>query len=384
MKTSFLAILSLFGTLLCPFLSFSSAGWPTYSWPTRSLAQAGIDENKFSKFLDYTFLKGKFGTLEDCIAASKEEEKDFQTNSLVVIKDGYLVYEQYACGYKKHHKHILWSVSKSIMATLVGMAKFEDRIDITRSVSSYVEVPQTQTWEQMKVDDLMRMSSGLDWREKYEDSPTDSDVINTLYGSGSDDIIKYIFKRPLKHIPGERFDYSTGDTELLTHVLNTALGGQEAILDFAHDNLFGTLGISDFTIEKDSSGQHFYGGSHFYLTPRDLAKIGLLNKHRGLWDEKRLYSTDWYDYFTTEAPSWSKSDTEDPIYGALWWLNRDTEERNRPYPSAPEDSFFAEGHFGQILAVIPSLDLIVVRNGSDTEKEIDMDKFLALLIRSLR
>ena len=64
------------------------------------------------------------------------------------------------------------------------------------------EVPQTQTWEQMKVDDLMRMSSGLDWREKYEDSPTDSDVINTLYGSGSDDIIKYIFKRPLKYYSG--------------------------------------------------------------------------------------------------------------------------------------------------------------------------------------
>ena len=52
----------------------------------------------FAKFLDYIFLKGKFGTLKDCIAASKEEEKDFQTNAIVVIKDGYLVYEQYACG----------------------------------------------------------------------------------------------------------------------------------------------------------------------------------------------------------------------------------------------------------------------------------------------
>ncbi|MCY4644131.1 MAG: serine hydrolase [Bacteriovoracales bacterium] len=375
-------ILSLLIAPLGP--SFSSDHWPTEAWRTRSLSEAGIDEAKFARFLDYVFLKGKFETPQDCEAASQKKDKDFQTNALVIIKDSCLIYEKYVCGYTPNHKQFLLSISKSIMATLAGIAQFENRFHVTRPISSYVEVPQKEIWEKMKVDDLIRMSSGIKWDEIHQKKLHKNSLVHFLYGKGAKNIISYLFKSPPAEASGNLFRYSTGDSTLLTHALNQALGGEKALLQFSHDKLFAPLGIEEFTMERGPSG-HFYGGSHIYLKPRDLAKIGLLARHRGLWGNKRLYAQDWHDYFTSVAPAWKKSNPEKlPVYGAQWWLNLETEGKRRPHPALPQDAFLAKGLFGQILAVVPSLDLVVVRNAFDTKKEIDANKMWELLMESLQ
>ena len=136
-------------------------------------------------------------------------------------------------------------------------------------------------------------------------------------------------------------------------------------------------------MEGDSAGT-LYGGSHFYLTPRDLAKFGLLQLRKGLWEGRQIYSPEWYQYITTPAPTWMTSNSSGKVHSAHWWPNKDFPHRKRPYPAVPQDALISHGHWGQSLSIIPSLKLILVRNGWDLSQTIDLNKMLELLIESLQ
>ena len=252
-----------------------------------SFSKANTKRDNFKRLTQYAFNQ------------ESGPKRSFQTNALLIIKGGHLIYENYANGYTREKKHILWSASKSITGTLIGIAHSSGLLKLTHKVARYMEVPPH--WKGMTIDDLMRMSSGIDWREKYEEDPTDSDVTVIHYGKGRKNIIQYILERPMLSPPGEVFYYSTGDTHLLFHILVKAVGGEQALFEFIRKKLWSPLGVSDYTIEQDPAG-NFYGGTHFYLTPRDFAKFGLLQLYRGVWEGEPIYSPNWYDYFRQPAP----------------------------------------------------------------------------------
>lgn len=346
--------------------------WPTNGWRTRSLANAGIDQDRFADFIDYVFA----------------QDSDFQSNTLVVIKDGYLVYERYVNGFTQNNKQPLWSISKSITGTLIGIAQTMGYLHLTQPVSIYMKVPPMQMWEEMKIDHLMRMRSGIDWQEGYIKNPLDSNLVQAFYLKGHKNFIKYLLSLPIVDPSGEAFRYSTGDSNLLAHLLGKALGSNKEFFQFADRRLWNILGITNYTIEGDRAG-NFHGGAYYYLTPRDTAKFGLLQLHRGTWDGQQVYSPSWYHYFTTASSAWQNARGDGEVYGAHWWLNVDTPHLGplRPYPAAPPDTLRASGIYGQELIIIPSLGLVLVRHGldrkQDEEIEIDINKMLELLIRSL-
>jgi len=122
-----------------------------------------------------------------------------------------------------------------------------------------------------------------------------------------------------------------------------------------------------------------------------MAKFGYFFLNDGMWEGKRILPEGWVKYSTTVAPAYyttelSKEDIEDGPYGALWWLNRAVPEKNvpRPLPDAPEDTFSAQGHWGQFIYVIPSLDLVVAYTGDNREKVFSSNTLLKLIIDSIK
>lgn len=370
---SFTSLLS----ILCFFLLWISnsafaAAWPEKDWPRRSLQEAGIQPKKFGKLLNYLFFS----------------EQDFQTNTFVLIKDGHLIYERYANGFKKGQPHRAWSVTKSITNALVGIAVHRGYLSIEEPVGNYLNSFQSQKRKYLTIDHLLRMSSGLQWKEGYEYDPFSSDVIAMLYTTHFQDMPSRLSSKSFLHPPGSKFRYSSGETNLLVHTFRQSLP-PGVYDDFPWKELFDPLGITTATWERDAVGT-FVGSSYLYISPEDLARFGYLFLNDGIWKGKRILPEGWVEYSITPAPAFSntilKKKANCKSYGAQWWLNKPTPAKNceRPYPDAPETVYLASGHHGQNLIIMPEQKIIVVRNAADRKTRVDMNLILKYLMESLQ
>ena len=158
--------------------------------------------------------------------------------------------------------------------------------------------------------------------------------------------------RPLAAKPGTRWSYSSGTANLLSGVLRDAEGGtRETYLGFMKRELFDPIGMTSAEPEFDASGT-FVGSSWVHATARDWVRFGLLMLRGGVWDGRRILPEGWVDFMRTPQPG--------GVYGAMTWLNTRIPKR---LPTIPADAFMASGHRGQVLAMVPSKDLVVVRFG---------------------
>jgi CubicO group peptidase (beta-lactamase class C family) len=135
--------------------------------------------------------------------------------------------------------------------------------------------------------------------------------------------------------------------------------------------------MTSAAIEPDPSGT-FVGSSYSYATARDWARFGLLYLRDGVWDGARLLPEGWVDYSRTPASAAPHGE-----YGAHFWLNAGVPERGvaRPDARAPADLFYASGHEGQVVAIVPSRDLVIVRLGlTPGDGRYDLDGFVAEVI----
>jgi len=258
-------------------------------------------------------------------------------DSLLVIRNGYIVHETYFGSQSADQRHIQYSVTKSFVSTLFGIAVDRGSIDrLDRRVLDFfpgtmVGNPDPRK-ESMTLEDLLTMRSGLDW------SDTDQEFNSLL---GSNDWVEYMLGLPMVAEPGTAFTYCSGCTNLLSAVLQEATG--MTARDFGEEPLFQPLGISDLRLESDPAGISI-GGWGLFLTPRDMAKLGYLYLHEGEWDGRRIVSADWVKEATR------KHTATDGIlgYGYQWWT----------YPSW--GAYSALGRDGQTIFVIPGADVIVV------------------------
>ena len=275
-------------------------------------------------------------------------------HGVLVIRHGYIVLERYFGDYDETSGHSLYSCTKSFISALVGIAVSQKLIpDLTRTVVSFFPDKtfagdgEGSSKRAMTVENLLTMSSGLDWDE--EDATYDR-----MYAT-SRDWVKFVLDIPMADKPGLSFNYSSGNSHLLSAIIQKASG--ENTYDYARTNLFGPLGIKDPAWERDPSGIPI-GGWGLTLTPRDMAKLGFLYLHQGMWEGKQLVPASWVRDST--QPHIRAGDGWD--YGYQWWVD-------------PSQSFFAAiGRYGQCIIVVPKLDMVVVFTAhiEDTDPETEL------------
>ena len=187
----------------------------------------------------------------------------------------------------------------------------------------------------------------------------DEDTLNTGgYGVGEEllgkDLAAFGLTFPMAYEPGEAWNYSTLDTQLISAIIQQAVG--VPLEEFAASHLFQPLGITDYEWLSDANGTTI-GGGYLSMTPRDMAKLGLLYLHQGMWEDQQLISTDWVKRSLTpqgngyHKPSGQIAQIE--WYGYQWWTWK--AEWFHGY-----HAFQARGYGGQQVLVFPDLDLIIV------------------------
>jgi CubicO group peptidase (beta-lactamase class C family) len=284
-----------------------------------------------------------------------------RTDALLVIRDGQLIYERYAGPTRADTPHLTWSISKSLMATVLGVAYGEGRFALQDSAAKFY--PQLQQHPAISMADLLHWASGLDWQEDYEYAPLKSSVVAMLYTRGHRDMAAFTAEHGEFSAPGQAFRYSSGDSNLLSAALKGMLGAKYP--DYPWTALFEPLGIHSAVWETDASGT-FVASSYAYLTARDLARVGLLMQRDGRWVDRQLLPRDWVE-FNRQPFAHYQARQDDVVPGAQWWLNRAVDGAARPWPDAPADTFAALGHWGQAMYVIPGEKLVIVRYGDDRD-----------------
>lgn len=269
------------------------------------------------------------------------------TQGVVVTRRGKLVAEWYEDGRDATSYAASWSVGKSIASALVGIAIGEGKlpgvdVSLAETFPEWAGTPH----EDIRLEHVLHMATGLTWNEAYAiDQANSSDVVKIVLTTESP--LEYVLARPQEVATNTRFNYSSGDALLLSGVLDEATGMSTE--EYAQARLFSRLGIENAHWWRAKTGETLTYCC-VDMTSRDFAKIGLLFMRGGLWEGEQVVPADWV------AKSLEPSSVYEG-YGYMWWLEGRTE------PELPADLFMANGHDGQYIYVIPSLELVIVRNG---------------------
>ncbi len=280
--------------------------------------------------------------------------------AVVVVHKGRLVAERYADVIEHFDgpdepigpetQLLSWSMAKSMLHALVGMLVDEDRLE----VQAPADVPLWRTDDDPRrditLDHLLAMRDGLDFIEDYVDAGR-SDVIEMLFGKGKDDVAHFAADRPLKATPGERFNYSSGTTNVISSMVARLVGSGGPYEEFLQSRLFDAIGMRSSRATFDPAGT-FIASSFAYCTAQDFARFGTLYLRDGLWDGERLLPEGWVDHARRLQ---SIDESTGNGYGAHWWVDPDDVDGF--------GTFWANGYEGQSIMVVPGLDLVVVRLG---------------------
>lgn len=267
------------------------------------------------------------------------------TQGVVVVRHGVIVAEWYEDGRDAASFATSWSVAKSFTSALIGIAVDEGLLSgVGQRLADVFPEWRGTSKEAITLRDVLWMSSGLAWDEDY--TPDDlSDIIQMIVSER--DHVAYAASRPLAVEPGTRFNYSSGDTMLLSGLLEAVTGGTAE--EYARRKLFEPIGMGPVEWWQDASG-HTVTYCCLDTPTRELARFGLLYLHVGNWDGTQVVPREWVTASTSPSATYDG-------YGYQWWLNGRTND------ALPGDVFSAEGHDGQFVYVIPSRDLVVVRSG---------------------
>jgi CubicO group peptidase (beta-lactamase class C family) len=213
------------------------------------------------------------------------------------------------------------------------------------------------------------MSSGLEFNEDYGNLA--DGVTQMLYNQG--DMAAYAAAEPLAGEPDSLWNYSSGTANILSRIIRDTVGGE--VTDywaFPQEQFFQRVNMHSAILEPDASGT-FVGSSYMYATARDWARFGLLFLQDGVWNGERILPEGWVDYSRTPTPP-SLGE-----YGGMWWLNvgEPGKPETKEWPNMPADLYYASGHDGQDVIVIPSQNIIIVRLSVSRGGAWDMAEFLA-------
>jgi CubicO group peptidase (beta-lactamase class C family) len=279
-------------------------------------------------------------------------DEDLPLDSLLVVRNGYIVYEDYPnpSVFDENDLHILHSVTKSFTSALVGIAVQQGHVSsVHDSLLSYFPNRTIANLdarkEAMTLEDLLNMMAGMEWDEwTYPYTDPQNSYFQMIF---SPDSLQFMLDRPMAAEPGTVWVYNGGASHLLAGVILAATG--QTPFQYANQVLFGPLGINVSIWGADRQGVNF-GGAALYLRPRDMAKFGFLYLNNGTWEGQQVIPAAWVAHSRQSAAHpWG-----DTGYGYQWWKQLSF------------GTYEARGKNSQWIVVCPENQLVVVLTASDT------------------
>lgn len=332
------------GAVSTPCAVAAQVPWPTHGWRHSSPEAQGMDSQ----------------VLADAFAYIRDHRVPI--HSLTIVRNGHIVLDAYFWPFRDAQLHDLASVTKSITATLVGIAIGKRDLELGQPLVSVFDQRRIANLDERKrrltIEHLLTMTSGLECRAER------GEITLTQMRQGTD-WIQFMLDLPMREEPGSRFEYCSGGTHLLSGAITRATG--LSALAFAQRELFDPLGIGNVAWPADALGVS-YGWGDLHLEPRDMAKLGYLWLNNGRWEGRQLVPEDWIS-----AATQAQSDPlrESQKYGYGFWL----------HPNRTPPIFEATGRGGQRISVSPALNLVVVFTGGTFEPG-DIGAFIGRAIKS--
>jgi CubicO group peptidase (beta-lactamase class C family) len=307
-----------------------SQPWPMGDAPSNLPGPAGVDMARVRKAVDLAFAPGAM------------------TNAFLVVYKGQIIGERYAPGITKDTQLESWSMGKSLTATLLGLLVQDGLV----KVDDPAPVPEWQQSgdprKEIRVADLLRMSSGLKCTREDAVGYTD----HFYFYTGAIDAFKYAVSRPLEFPPNTVGRYRNCDPLTIGYIVKRLVSARgEEYLTYPQRALFDRIGIRQQVLETDPYGNFLLTG-HDYGTVRNWARLGMLYLNDGVWNGERLLPSEFVKFVGSVAPAW-----KEPAYGGLFWVNG-----NKAW-NLPSDTFMASGNGGQNTFIVPSHQLVIVRMG---------------------
>jgi CubicO group peptidase (beta-lactamase class C family) len=270
--------------------------------------------------------------------------------AIVVVHDGRIVGETYGEGFNASTPLLGWSMTKTVNAALAGMAIKDGKLSLDKKDLFPQWAGDVRT--EISVADLMAMTSGLEWNEDRGNSP-DPGPLESL----AQDAAAFARDRPLVAPPGKKFNYSGGSSVLLARVWQNAIGAEARA--YPRERLFKPLGMTSAVLESDPSGT-FLGEGFLYASAHDWARFGEFLRRSGEWNGEQLLPMGFVDYMRSHVPA--SDEGRGPVYGRGGvWLARGQGFH------LPADTFMLQGHLRQVIAIIPSRKLVILRMGLTRE-----------------
>lgn len=323
--------------------------WPTIEWSTSSPEDQGMSSEVLGRLVS-------FGLVNNL-------------DSLLVARHGHIVLECTYPPFRAGLRHHVYSVTKSVIGTLLGIAQKDGLLDSTDRPMLDFFADRTvanldDRKKEIRVRHLLDMTSGIDWKEP-DASP---ESVFAMERSGNWQ--QYVIDRPMATMPGTEFNYNSGNSHLLSAILTKLIG--RTALDFAREKLFGPLGITDVLWRHDPQGISG-GGYGLYLQPRDMAKIGYLYLRNGAWEGNQILPAAWIADIRKADIRIREDWASNLRYGNQFWV------------MPGRDAYFALGHHLQLIAVLPQLDIVMAvtasarfpaRNGAPTQPPYSFDELI--------
>lgn len=297
-----------------------------------------------------------------------------RVSGLLVLKNGRIAFETYQLGNTERTRWMSMSVVKSMTATLIGAAIKDGHIGgLDDGVTKYLPELSGSAYDGVSVRNLLQMASGVQWNETYTDSDSDRrHMLEAQLGQRPGDILALMARLPRAAAPGNRWNYSTGETHVAGALLRAAV--KMPLADYLSDRIWSRFGMeSDATWWLESPGGLEVGGSGLSATLRDYARFGLFLAQDGRAGGAQILPDGW----VREAGASKIIAGKTVNYGYMLW----------PLPRAAgsihEGAFEAVGIFGQWIYVNPKEQVVIAAWGAlpkPTGKEVvdDADFFGAV------
>ena len=298
---------------------------------------------KAAKQVEPTFTyQGKTWTIDAYMNA-------YRVSGVLVLKDGQIVLERYGLGRKPTDRWTSFSVAKSVTSTLVGAAIQDGKIkSLNAPVTDYIPELKGSAYEGVTVRQMLMMSSGVKWNEDYTDPKSDvAQAGGSVTEPGVNPMVSYLRKLPRANEPGTKFNYNTGETDLVGVLVSKATG--KTLADYASEKIWQPYGMGrDAVWVLDPGGQE-RGGTGISMTLRDYGRLGLFIAEGGKAGGKQVVPPGW----TAEATKVQIANGYPPPggYGYFWWIR-------------PSGAYEAVGIYGQSVTTFKTEGLVIVINSA--------------------
>lgn len=317
----------------------AQTAWPVPDWETAQPESQGMSRPGLDKVRDWL--------------------KEHGSKCGLVVRHGRLVGEWYFDDATRQSRYIVYSTTKSFASTAAGLAIAAGQLKLDTKVGDVLPDVLPEGKRDVTVRQLLSMTTGVHNDPGIHNKPD-------LFGYS-------LYEAPMDHAPGARWDYNNTGLAILGPVMKRATG--KHIDQILNEQVFEPIGIKPDDWEWERRGETPLPYSGLHVTARAMARFGLMFMNRGKWQDRQIVPAAW----TEEASR--PSQTMNPNYGYLWWNNAAGR-----WPGVPQDAYASLGKFDNSMLLVPSLDLIVLRQvGDDTvpDRKLNIGELWKLAVNAV-